>query len=121
LPPGLLQPHTNIASGALLFNRGAHSGRVLMVDPTAEGAGTAHMAEHIATVLQGPGDTPWSRMADLREIAEQGFNLSPERYVLPASTRRLHALLDKGPTARLGDLVEILRPQLVVGVRDQDP
>lgn len=119
LPHGFLQPHTNIASGLLFFRRGAQGGPLLMVDPSVEGADIKAAADHIVTALRQPGETAWSRFVDMRELADHGFNLSPERYVLPPSTRRLHALLDKGPTAPLGDLVEILRPQLVVGLRDQ--
>lgn len=110
--------HSNIASGVLLFGEGAAADRVLMVDPSVAPTDTP-LSNLFATMSAQIEETPWSRFAALDEISAQGFNLSPERYVRPPFVQRLQAILERGPTAPLGDLVEVLRPQMVLGARDQ--
>jgi len=118
LPAGALLPHTNIASGLLVFGAGANDERILMLDPSAKPADHRLPALFSAAINSGEA-MDWGRLVHPSEIAAQGFNMSPERYVLSPDARRMQAALDAGPTAPLGDLVEIVRPQMVVGTRAQ--
>lgn len=115
LPTGAMLPHTNIASGLLLLGPRSQDERILMMDSSAGPSDVPLPA--LFSKMMSEDETHGSRRVLPPEIAAQGFNLSPERYVLSSDARRVQTLLDQGPTATLDDLVEILRPQMVVGKR----
>lgn len=53
------------------------------------------------------------------KIAEQGYVLDPERYVLSESSQKALAVLADYPTVKLGDITEILRPILLPKLKEE--
>jgi type I restriction enzyme M protein len=67
--------------------------------------------EKIIELYQSNTDSKISKHCSNEEIAENDFNLSPSRYVLTDEEEGLVNFLKSYKTAKLEDLVEIIRPQ----------
>lgn len=67
--------------------------------------------EQIIELYQSNTDSKTSKHCSFEEIAENDFNLSPNRYVLSDEEKGLIDFLNSNETAKLEDLVEIIRPQ----------
>jgi type I restriction enzyme M protein len=67
--------------------------------------------DQIIELYQSDTDSKLSKQCSIEEIAENDFNLSPSRYVLSDEEKGLIDFLKSYETAKLEDLVEIIRPQ----------
>jgi hypothetical protein len=52
-----------------------------------------------------------SRRVDLQELAGNGFNLLPGRYLVSGALARMEAAMAARPAVRLGDIAQIIRPR----------
>jgi len=115
LPPGSMSTMSRIPGALLVIERPRASREVLMVDGTATKRGQGLEAqedrEQLLRLIRQRDDGGSSAIVWPDEIAANDFNLLPERYVLPAHLASLYRRLATEPTASLGDLVEIYRPQ----------
>lgn len=69
--------------------------------------------EEIVSTYQSKSDSRISANVTVTEIVDNELNLSPNRYVLNEEDKALNHFLQDHETARLEELVEIIRPQPV--------
>ncbi|MBR1191486.1 N-6 DNA methylase [Bradyrhizobium sp. AUGA SZCCT0160] len=103
---------TAIAMSALVFSGdGRLKGRQRRIR-FIDGSDSALDASALPELLDGKErQHPLCADASLEQISETGFNLSVDRYVLDAETRRTREMLNRQKTVRLFDLADIRRPQ----------
>lgn len=111
LPRGMF-PGTSIAMSALVFSgqSGAKSRKDGLRFIDTSDPRTLDQAT-LSKLLAGKTEHPLCVDASIQEIVDAGFNLSVDRYVLDAETRRNRELLDSRETVRLSDIADIRRPQ----------
>lgn len=119
LPPGAAARGSAVSTSVVILTPSSPVSDILMVD-AADGRtgrqplGDGDVAQVVSLVRNRRSDGS-SRLVDEGEIAHQNFNLSPERYVLSPEARRADAMLQRGETVALEDLVDIYRPQATPG------
>lgn len=110
LPPGTFLPYAGLSAALLLFTKAdSRTGDVWFYDAAGDGRRDPLSDDHVADVLKlwerraGGERTERSFLVPRREIAEHGYDLSPQRY------RRLHekARLMREKARRLGDVAEV--------------
>jgi type I restriction-modification system DNA methylase subunit len=72
------------------------------------------IAEMVSSRMEGE----ISRLVDAAEIADNQYNIEPGRYILDDRRQRLASYLSSSKHVALGDVVEILRPQVITSDTD---
>jgi hypothetical protein len=110
LPPGTFLPYTGLSTAVLLFTKAdSGTGDVWFYDAVGDGRREGLSDDHVADVLKlwagrtGGERTERSFLVPRREIADQKYDLSPERY----RALRERALLLREKARRLGDIAEV--------------
>lgn len=120
LPSNLL-PTTTIPINVIVLDKAKIDNTVQFIDASDEQftekvARTRNKLigiEKIVSTYQSKNDSKISTSVTATEIAENELNLSPSRYILNEEDEALNHFLQAHETAKLEDLVEIIRPQAV--------
>lgn len=120
LPSNLLEL-TSIPLSIVVFDKTKSSQDVLFVDAISERfiekisrvRNKLTNAGDILSVFKTLKDSQFSKLCSIKEIEDQEYNLSPNRYVLSEKDVGLDAFLKNYELAKLSDLVEIIRPQAI--------
>ncbi|MBL4244675.1 N-6 DNA methylase [Vibrio fluvialis] len=67
--------------------------------------------EQILSIYNSFDNSEFSKLCSIEDIEAMDYNLSPSRYVLTNEDMKLKHFLEQYPTAKLSELVEIVRPQ----------
>jgi hypothetical protein len=121
LPRGTL-PGSSVAMSALIFSgkerRNRSRPEIRFIDGSDP---TAFDTSALVSFLEEGSTHPLCADASFDQMAEAGFNLSVDRYVLDSETRRSREILGSQETATLSDLAEIRRPQALPRDSGKEP
>ncbi|MFS1510587.1 MULTISPECIES: N-6 DNA methylase [unclassified Vibrio] len=127
LPSNLLAS-TSIPLSIVVFDKHKSNDSVLFIDASGDNfidkssrvRNKLVNAEQIRSVYNAFESGEFSKVCSIAEIEAMDYNLSPSRYVLTNEDIALKQFLEQYPTAKLSDLVEIVRPQAVKHDADAD-
>ncbi|EJM7850924.1 N-6 DNA methylase [Vibrio parahaemolyticus] len=127
LPSNLLAS-TSIPLSIVVFDKHKTNDSVLFIDASSEHfidkssrvRNKLANAEQIQSIYNAFENSEFSKVCSIAEIEAMDYNLSPSRYVLTNEDMALKQFLELYPTAKLSDLVEIVRPQAVKHDADAD-
>lgn len=127
LPSNLLAS-TSIPLSIVVFDKHKTNDSVLFIDASSEHfidkssrvRNKLANVEKILSIYNEFENSEFSKVCSIAEIEAMGYNLSPSRYVLTNEDIALKQFLEQYPTAKLSDLVEIVRPQAVKHDEDAD-
>ncbi|WP_102313336.1 N-6 DNA methylase [Vibrio cyclitrophicus] len=127
LPSNLLAS-TSIPLSIVVFDKHKTNDSVLFIDASGEHfidkssrvRNKLVNAEQILSIYNVFENSEFSKVCSISEIEAMDYNLSPSRYVLTNEDMALKQFLEQSPTAKLSDLVEIVRPQAVKHDADAD-
>lgn len=118
LPSNLLSL-TSIPVSIMVFDKNKVNDSVLFID-----ASSSHFIdkssrvrnkltnnEQILSIYNSFDNSEFSKLCSIEDIEAMDYNLSPSRYVLTNEDMKLKHFLEQYPTAKLSELVEIVRPQ----------
>jgi type I restriction enzyme M protein len=118
LPSNLLSL-TSIPVSIMVFDKHKVNDSVLFID-----ASSSHFIdkssrvrnkltnnEQILSIYNSFDNSEFSKLCSIEDIEAMDYNLSPSRYVLTNEDMKLKHFLEQYPTAKLSELVEIVRPQ----------
>ncbi|EMA2437276.1 N-6 DNA methylase [Vibrio parahaemolyticus] len=120
LPSNLLAS-TSIPLSIVVFDKHKTNDSVLFIDASSEHfidkssrvRNKLANAEQIQSIYNAFENSEFSKVCTIAEIEAMDYNLSPSRYVLTNEDMKLKHFLEQYPTAKLSELVEIVRPQAV--------
>ncbi|HBC3498825.1 TPA: N-6 DNA methylase [Vibrio parahaemolyticus] len=127
LPSNLLAS-TSIPLSIVIFDKHKTNDSVLFIDASSDHFVDKYSrvrnklvnAEQILSVYNALESSEFSKVCSIAEIEAMDYNLSPSRYVLTNEDMALKQFLEQYPTAKLSELVEIVRPQAVKHDADAD-
>ena len=127
LPSNLLAS-TSIPLSIVVFDKHKTNDSVLFIDSSSEHfidkssrvRNKLTNAEQIQSIYNAFDSSEFSKVCSIAEIEAMDYNLSPSRYVLTNEDMALKQFLEQYPTAKLSELVEIVRPQAVKHDADAD-
>lgn len=119
--PSHLLPHTSISISALILDKKNTNDIVTFIDASGEEFSEKSSrtrrklvnTDKIINALNSRDDTQISVRVPAKQIIANDYNLSPARYVLSEDEKVLEHFLESHQTAKLEDLVDIIRPQAV--------
>ncbi|TOF36174.1 hypothetical protein CGJ24_15660 [Vibrio parahaemolyticus] len=127
LPSNLLDS-TSIPLSIVVFDKHKTNDSVLFIDASGEHfidkasrvRNKLANSEQIRSIYNAFENSEFSKVCSIAEIEAMDYNLSPSRYVLTNEDVVLKQFLEQYPTAKLSELVEIVRPQAVKHDADAD-
>ncbi|MEZ8740539.1 N-6 DNA methylase [Photobacterium swingsii] len=127
LPSNLLAS-TSIPLSIVVFDKHKTNDSVLFIDASSEHfidkssrvRNKLANAEQIQSIYNAFESSEFSKVCSIADIEAMDYNLSPSRYVLTNEDMALKQFLEQYPTAKLSELVEIVRPQAVKHDADAD-
>lgn len=119
--PSHLLPNTNSPISALILDKQNTNDKVKFIDASGEEFSEKLTrtrsrlvnADKIINALNSKNDTLVSVDVSAEQVIENDYNLSPARYVLGEDEKVLTEFLANHQTAKLEELVDIIRPQAV--------
>ena len=119
--PSHLLPHAGISISALILDKQNTNDKIKFIDANGEEFSEKLTrtrsrlvnADKIINALNSKNDTLVSVDVSAEQIIENDYNLSPARYVLGEDEKVLTEFLVNHQTAKLEELVDIIRPQAV--------
>ena len=114
LPRNAFAPYANVQTSILLLDTdGSPNREVFFVDATNSLSGNRldDVVEQLVEVIRRRRITSISAIASYKEIANQEFNISVDRYVRSEEEQRVERVLEAVKTVEINDIAEIIRPQ----------
>lgn len=127
LPAGLLS-NTTIPVSIVVLDKNSSTKTVNFIDASTEGfiEKSSRIRNRLVNVNQiieafnAETDSEISKQCSIEDIVANEYNLSPSRYVLSEQEQKLTNFLATHKTAKLEELVDIIRPQAVKHEDDAD-
>ena len=125
LPSNLLS-HTGIQISVLVLDKNKTDKKVKFIDASSDvftdkSSRTRNRLTNIDRILDAYNSNEESDISSnvvSGQIIENDYNLSPNRYVFSGESKEVKEYLRKFETAKLEELVDIIRPQAVKHVED---
>lgn len=119
--PSHLLPNTSVPISALILDKQNTADMLTFIDASGEEFSDKSSrtrsklvnTDKIMNALHSKDDTQISVRVSAKQVIANDYNLSPARYVLSEDEKALAQFLASHQTAKLEDLVDIIRPQAV--------
>lgn len=125
LPSNLLS-NTGISISILVLDKNKKDSKVKFIDASSDfftdpSSRTRNRLINIDNILKAYSsneESDISSNAEPEQLIENDYNLSPNRYVFSDKSKEVQEYLEQFKTAKLEDLVDIIRPQAVKHAED---